>query len=1190
LTCHLARRRARTLLVAAVAAALALPTAASADSRHDSDHDGLPNRYELKRSHTSPKRADTDRDTLSDGREVLRTHTNPLKRDSDGDGLSDAREVRARSAATDTDRDGLSDRYETRTSRTDPKKADTDGDGLSDGYEVNTSKTNPLKTDSDGDGLSDGYEVNTSKTNPLKTDSDGDGLSDGYEVNTSKTSPLKPDTDADGLSDGYEVTVSKSDPKKSDSDADGLTDAYEVNTSKTNPAKADSDADGLSDGYEVNTSKTKALTADTDGDGLSDGYEVNTSKTKPLTADTDGDGLSDGYEVNTSKTNPLKADTDGDGLSDGYEVNTSKTNPLDPASPPRSDTTAPSVSLTAPAGGSTVSGSVAVSAGASDAGGVSGVQFRLDGQPLGSRDTTSPYSVQWDTTSVADGAHALTAVATDVAGNTATSAAVNVTVKNVRSAPVAAYSFDAGSGATVADRSGLGNSGSIAGATWTSSGRFGGALSFDGVDDWVTVADSSSLDLQNGMTLEAWVKPVSTDGFQAALIKEGGTDLAYGMYATSAYGSMVATPRPSSWMGGNVDLGATQGLQANTWTHVATTYDRSMWRLYVNGTEVASRPLTTAIPVSSGPLRIGGDAVWPEQFKGLIDEVRVYERALPLVEILADRDKGVEGGTPPDTTAPDTSLTSGPSGTVSVNSASFGFSSSESGSTYQCRLDAAAWGACSSPKAYSGLANGTHTFDVRATDAAGHTDASPASRTWTVNVASPADTTAPDTSITGGPTGTVSSTAASFDFASSESGSTYQCRLDAGAWGACSSPKAYSGLANGTHTFDVRATDAAGNTDASPASRTWTVSTTSGGGGACTQTLSPGANVASAVSSAASGAVICLNSGSYGSVNFFDMARSGFVTLRSASGTGASLSPQIGNSDYIKFQSLTIAGTLVNNCSTHVHFLDSTFTKGLLVTNNGSTCPSGSQDIVVDGSTFDNVGQATYEGRLNFVAVDGGTIRNSTFSGIGSQASDGIQFLGGTKNSLISGNHFTGIKESLCGSVHCDAVQFYGAGANNTIDGNHFEQGDTFIMAPDGTSTVTVTDNVFDGSGVSYADKIQFGSASSPVFRHNTVRDVRVSFDSKTGSSASTNLVARDNIMIGSSSFKTTNGSGCSGCTISSNLFDDSGSATGSGNLIGMPTFSGGSSPASYTGYKLATSSIGRSAATDGADMGAIIP
>ena len=177
---------------------------------------------------------------------------------------------------------------------------------------------------------------------------------------------------------------------------------------------------------------------------------------------------------------------------------------------------------------------------------------------------------------------------------------------------------------------------------------------------------------------------------------------------------------------------------------------------------------------------------------------------------------------PPDTTAPETSIDSGPSGTVASGSASLGFGSSEAGSTFQCRLDGGAWAACTSPKAYSGLANGSHTFDVRATDGAGNTDGSPASRTWTVNVPPP-DTTAPETSIDSGPSGTVASGSASLGFGSSEAGSTFQCRLDGGAWAACTSPKAYSGLANGSHTFDVRATDGAGNTDGSPASRTWTV-------------------------------------------------------------------------------------------------------------------------------------------------------------------------------------------------------------------------------------------------------------------------------------------------------------------------------------------------------------------------------
>lgn len=92
----------------------------------------------------------------------------------------------------------------------------------------------------------------------------------------------------------------------------------------------------------------------------------------------------------------------------------------------------------------------------------------------------------------------------------------------------------------------------------------------------------------------------------------------------------------------------------------------------------------------------------------------------------------------------------------------------------------------------------------------------------------PTDTTPPDTAIVHGPPSTTSSTTASFEFSSSESGSTFQCRLDAGSWGPCTSPRDYSGLALGSHTFEVRATDSAGNVDPTPASQTWSVASPPG--------------------------------------------------------------------------------------------------------------------------------------------------------------------------------------------------------------------------------------------------------------------------------------------------------------------------------------------------------------------------
>ena len=120
-----------------------------------------------------------------------------------------------------------------------------------------------------------------------------------------------------------------------------------------------------------------------------------------------------------------------------------------------SDTTPPTVSITAPAGGATVSGtSVPVTANASDNVGVAGVQFRLDGIDLGVEDGSAPYSIAWDTTVAANGVHSLTALARDAAGNSTLSSAVSVTVNNVDTVPPVISSVSASAissaGATIA--------------------------------------------------------------------------------------------------------------------------------------------------------------------------------------------------------------------------------------------------------------------------------------------------------------------------------------------------------------------------------------------------------------------------------------------------------------------------------------------------------------------------------------------------------------------------------------------------------------------------------------------------------------------------------------------------------------------------------------------------------------------
>jgi hypothetical protein len=172
------------------------------------------------------------------------------------------------------------------------------------------------------------------------------------------------------------------------------------------------------------------------------------------------------------------------------------------------------------------------------------------------------------------------------------------------------------------------------------------------------------------------------------------------------------------------------------------------------------------------------------------------------------------------TTAPETTITSGPSETVNSTTAKFEFSSDQNVAKFECKLDEppGAFEDCTSPQEYNGLSEGSHTFEVKASG-----DPTPASRTWTVSVT---DTTAPETTITSGPSETVNSTTAKFEFSSDESDAKFQCRLDNGAFESCTSPKEYNELSEGFHTFDVQATDTAGNTDPTPASYKWTVDIT----------------------------------------------------------------------------------------------------------------------------------------------------------------------------------------------------------------------------------------------------------------------------------------------------------------------------------------------------------------------------
>ncbi len=199
---------------------------------------------------------------------------------------------------------------------------------------------------------------------------------------------------------------------------------------------------------------------------------------------------------------------------------------------------------------------------------------------------------------------------------------------------VAAYSFNEGSGLTASDASGNGNTGAIGSATWTTAGKHGGALSFDGAGARVTVSDAASLDLTTAMTLAAWVRPSITISYWSDVIYKG----------NDVYYLSASTPNRRPAAGGTFTeppLEGTSTLIVNDWTHLATTYDGATLRLFVNGVEVASRAQTGPIATSTFPLEIGGDSLYGQSFAGAIDDVRVYARALSASEIQAAMNQGV---------------------------------------------------------------------------------------------------------------------------------------------------------------------------------------------------------------------------------------------------------------------------------------------------------------------------------------------------------------------------------------------------------------------------------------------------------------------------------------------------------------------------------------------------------------------
>jgi len=190
--------------------------------------------------------------------------------------------------------------------------------------------------------------------------------------------------------------------------------------------------------------------------------------------------------------------------------------------------------------------------------------------------------------------------------------------------------FDWDDGSYARDRSGYNNHGAIYGAT-LATGKIGMARSFDGVDDYVDIPDDPSLRVVKGFTVLAWITQESPLQFGAIILKnQFGLDSGlYGFYVNDGgypFPQVCFTEATVEWPGSTY---VGDGL----YHHIALTWDRSKVKLYVDGAFDSERDAAYRLRAVTQPLYIGRRYLSEYYHKGIIDEVRIYNRALSLDEI-----------------------------------------------------------------------------------------------------------------------------------------------------------------------------------------------------------------------------------------------------------------------------------------------------------------------------------------------------------------------------------------------------------------------------------------------------------------------------------------------------------------------------------------------------------------------------
>jgi hypothetical protein len=213
---------------------------------------------------------------------------------------------------------------------------------------------------------------------------------------------------------------------------------------------------------------------------------------------------------------------------------------------------------------------------------------------------------------------------------------------------IAHWTFDEGSGTTAADSSGNGHNGSLTnGASFVGTGKIGGAISFDGVDDYVRVEHSDSLSLNGELTFSAWVNN-SELSWLDTIISKGERENRLNYWFSTIDSNISLGVFNRTWLGSDT---AGTSLLPNTWYHVAVTFNNNADSafFYVDGTQVASLTFDANPITNSEALYIGRSQYTTEYWKGMLDEIRIYNRALSASEVKAiyNETPSKEQGVPP---------------------------------------------------------------------------------------------------------------------------------------------------------------------------------------------------------------------------------------------------------------------------------------------------------------------------------------------------------------------------------------------------------------------------------------------------------------------------------------------------------------------------------------------------------------